>query len=148
MQDIAVQTWYENFHNNSKVSWLSEIKKELKFEPYLGIILVKRYRVALCKFRCANHNLNVEVGRHNEIEKCNRFCKYCKDKGIYICEDEQHMLIECEQYAGLRIKYDIPLNGNVNTFRNLLLSTNEKELRNMAAFIYNAFKDILMIKVL
>ena len=44
-------------------SWTTKYKSIFEIEKYLLILDIRKYRVALSKFRCVNHKLNVEIGR-------------------------------------------------------------------------------------
>ena len=54
-------------------------------EPYLNILNFKQ-RQALTKLRIENHRLEIELGRHKNINAADQICKICKD-GV---EDETH----------------------------------------------------------
>ena len=60
----------------------------------------------------SNHNLMIEKGRHLNIDRNNRYCKFCKNK----IEDEQHFLINCPLYITERKNLEIICNKICNTF--------------------------------
>ena len=52
-------------------------------------------RKVLVKFRCSDHSLEIEKGRHKKIPRTERFCKLCSTD---ILETEKHFLFECKVY--------------------------------------------------
>ena len=46
-----------------------EYKSLLDIEMYLTIDMAYIHRRTLANFRCSNHNLSIETGRHNKIER-------------------------------------------------------------------------------
>ena len=50
----------------------------------------------LTKFRCSDHNFEIEVRRHKGVEVNNRQCQMCELGKV---EDEFHFLCECSVYA-------------------------------------------------
>ncbi len=62
-------------------------------------------RQSLSRFRCSNHRLEVECGRHAKPESVPR-----KDKVYRLCslgaiEDEDHMLLVCPAHHDIRCKF-------------------------------------------
>ena len=76
-------------------------KIEFCYEKYLDVLYPKA-RNMFCKFRCSSHNLMVEKGRFDDIERRNRLCEFCNMNCI---EDEFHFLLVCPLYRDLRKKY-------------------------------------------
>ena len=62
-------------------------------------------RRTLANFRCSNHNLAIETGRHNKIERLLRYCKYCLKRNVHVVEDELHFLLNCPLYDDIRKCY-------------------------------------------
>ena len=105
------------------------------------MVNIRKYSIAVTKFRCANHKLEIEIGRHNKIEKNERLCKYCKIvKNVKIIEDEFHFVCECEQYNELRLKYNFPAQMDYYEFVNLMKTKNIQTTRNLACFYIPLFK--------
>ena len=63
-------------------------------EKYLNIENFDNRKV-LAKFRCPDHSLEIEKGRHKKIPRTGRFCKRCSTD---ILESEKHVLSECKVY--------------------------------------------------
>ena len=54
----------------------------------------------------------IEKERHLNIDRNNRYCKFCKNK----IEDEQHFLINCPLYITERKNLEIICNKTCNNF--------------------------------
>ena len=69
---------------------------------YLKIIKSFRLRKAVTKFRCSDHNLCIETGRHKNIKLGERVCTTFDD---HVLEDEIHFLLECKAYKEIREEF-------------------------------------------
>ena len=87
-------------------------------------------RKPISKIRCSDHNLQIERGRHLGTERDKRICYNCQLNEV---EDEEHFLLKCTTYQGLRKKYHMTAN-NINDF----LNTENQE--NLAKFLLAAFE--------
>ena len=70
----------------SRLQFYSVVKKDFSFEKYLELPDFT-LRKNIAKFRCSDHALEIEKGRHKKIPREGRLCKVCKDKEI---ETEDH----------------------------------------------------------
>jgi Reverse transcriptase (RNA-dependent DNA polymerase) len=137
---------FDNYRN----AWKIEIENYrsldsyIKFKPnhgleeYLSVAIDKRHLTALTRLRLRSHNLAIETGRHESIEREQRLCVYCNAVEI---EDEVHFLLFCKLYEELRRPL-IPFISELNTndaFVFLLHSTAPNIVRLVAKFIYLAF---------
>ena len=86
-------------------------KKEKGFEPYLSEIKNVSLRTKTTKFRLSNHKLMIEVGRHQGINKNNRYCPFCPER----VENEYHFLFICPTY---KVQRDIFLAPMVRRYPN------------------------------
>ena len=81
----------------------------------------------IAKIRLSSHDLKIETGRHNKIERKNRICDLCSLNDI---EDEFHFTLICPIYKDLRLTY-IPRfyinNPSMYKFIELLNSSNKKK---------------------
>ena len=81
---------HDNKHPNLKTYKM--FKSEFKFEPYLELLKVPKYRIAVSKLRASSHMLEIERGRHTRpitpVE--NRRCPKCN-----VIENEIHFVLEC-----------------------------------------------------
>ena len=78
-------------------------KDSLSMETYIETILVNKVRVSLIKFRLSSHDLAIEKGRYNNINRENRLCTYC-NKNVF--ENELHFLLVCPKYSHLKVHSD------------------------------------------
>ena len=56
----------------------------------------------LAKLRLSSHKLNIEIGRHNSIDRQDKTCIRCNLNDI---EDEFHFVLVCPDYIYLRNAY-------------------------------------------
>ena len=77
IMDMYKQSWYTNINNSSRLLMYARFKHEFEMEHYLDFITEKKYKIALTKFRLSSHNLAIEHGRFEHIERNNRLCRYC-----------------------------------------------------------------------
>ena len=93
-------------------------------------------RKIVTKFRCSDHRLEIETGRHGNVEIApeERMCQMCR----YDAETETHFLSECPLYVTLRLKY---LGVNASTDWNNIVQCVDKEVAyNLANFLTKAFE--------
>ena len=114
----------------------------LGFQPYLNLINIEQFRVALSRFRVSAHRLEVETGRWHKpvaVPFNERKCRTCLD---YL-EDEFHVLLECPLYHELRKTYIKPYDWkilNMSKFIELIKTENKIEIRNLSMFIMKSFE--------
>ena len=108
------------------------------FEDYLTSIRSEKLRMPITRLRLASHDLEIEIGRHNRIDRNNRICKLCNSNAI---ETEFHFVMVCPLYKDLRRKY-IPFSSwpTVNRFIRYMDLSNKVMLLKIAHFFENAFK--------
>ena len=117
--------------------WREEIDKQpprLKFyaqnktlferSKYLDTLRFKD-RQPITKLLCSNHKLEVETGRHRNIERELRTCKVCT---LGLIEDEDHFLKICPAYNEIRKK----------TIPRITRSIFEHDPKNIAQFVCEA----------
>ena len=95
---FSKHTFHEMKKESSKLRTYSLLKTQIGYENYLRKIENIQHRTAFTKFRLSNYCLEIEKGRHQRIDKNNRFCPFCP-KSI---EVEKHFLLQCEIYKILR----------------------------------------------
>ena len=84
--------WEDSIKNSSNLAIYSQFKFYLIPESYLEIITIRNYLIAFSKFRCSNHQLAIEQGRHSEILMTDRLCVLCNARNCVMVEDEYHFL--------------------------------------------------------
>ena len=122
--------------------WYSNLfKKELRAETYLNLPQFK-FRKLIAKFRCSDHQLRIESGRHQKLEIAQRTGDMCKSGKV---ENEIHFLIECEAYRDLRQTFLGPNLNRILTatqieyaFINVLTAQDISRQKNFAQFLQQA----------
>ena len=122
--------------NTSKLRTYSLFKSDLGMEPYLLDIKNFEMRAKITKFRLSNHNLRIETGRHEKIDKEERFCPFCPEK----VEDEKHFLLVCPIYCHLRQLHLSPLIATIDGYETF--STSDKMKSLMSSVDFNLYKFI------
>ena len=74
------------------------MKKNYNIENYLKLDYFE-HRKIIAKLRCSDHTLEIEKGRHRNMERSDRLCKQCNDGSI---ETEAHFLLGCRKYNTLK----------------------------------------------
>ena len=87
-------------------------------------------RKMISKIRCSDHQLEIERGRHLNINEDKRTCKNC---AFSVVEDEKHFLIECKAYQNLREKHHMKAD-------NMYDFLNTENQGNLAKFLIEAFE--------
>ena len=136
------QEWQSNVSDSPKLLSYKLYKYDFVLEHYLHIVDIRKYMIALSRFRCSNHKLEIEIGRHSGIPRNKRLCKYClENRSVANVEDEYHFICICPQYINLRNKYfGVTFLANLNNFIKIMSSKTKKEVINLACFIYHASK--------
>ena len=116
---IYVSKWEESISTteSSRLKFYKRIKSEHSVALYTALPFYQRKVIA--KVRCSSHNLEIEKGRHKDVNAENRFCLMCSENSV---EDEMHFLSFCKAYEFLRSKHgfadkdpvDIMNNSNQN----------------------------------
>ena len=82
-------TWYINMELCSSLYFFREFKTALERSTYLNQLHNVKYIHILAKLRLSSHKLNIEMGRHNQIDRQDRKCIRCNSNDI---EDEFHFV--------------------------------------------------------
>ena len=109
-------------------------KNTLTFEPYLDYIKDFKSRKILTKFRCSDHNLEIERGRHIKLKIEDRLCRICNSD----IESEKHFLQDCPCYTSIRNKCF--RNGQTNNYLELLMCNDKPSIFQLLNYITKAFK--------
>ena len=97
-----VNTWINQLNdpNTSKLQFYRKIKVNHSFEKYLELPHFNDRKI-IAKFRCLDHKLEMESGRHNKTPQNEIICRVCPSNEI---ENEEHFLITCPLYDQLKEK--------------------------------------------
>ncbi len=92
-----------HFENNS----LKFTNKQISngYKEYLSKVHNAQLRKSLARFRCANHKLQIELGRQVKPVKVPVQQRYCKLCNLGAVEDENHFLLVCAAYQSVRERF-------------------------------------------
>ena len=96
IKDWYKQNWYEKVDSSEKADSYKCYKTLLNTERYPFIDMPYTLRKTLARFKCSSHDLQIEKGRHLNIDRGLRFCNLFNTKGMFVIETEFHFLLECE----------------------------------------------------
>ena len=140
VKDIYIQDWHSRLENSTRARFYINIA-QFKYQKYLDVLKVEKYRNSLCKLRVSAHRLEIETGRWTKPNRTpldDRICLICG-----VLEDEFHFMLECSIYKDLRknyIKRYYWQRPNMPKFIQLLSSENACVLKNIAIFVEKAFR--------
>lgn len=101
-------------------TYFANVKEGYSFEPYLDSLGRLPFLHTLAKLRMGCHNLAVETGRWQRIDRAKRLCQVCHSGAI---EDEAHFVYDCIGYEDLRKVFHFILEDrgtkSLRTFLNL-----------------------------
>jgi len=86
-------------------SYTTESGYSYAHQSYLQAITNVQLRQFLSRFRCSNHRLEVECGRHAKPESVPRRDKVCRLCPLEAVEDENHLLLVCPAHHDIRCKF-------------------------------------------
>ena len=136
--DQYLQHWYSETSSSTKLETYALIKPAFEFEKYLDCVQNNNHRIALTRLRCSAHKLNIEEGRHRNIDRNNRLCNKCNMKAI---ESEYHFVLVCPFYREIRQKcfstYFCSW-PSIHKFKRLMSSTQRSNILKLAKYVYVA----------
>ena len=91
-------------------------------------------RKIVTKFRCSDHTLEIERGRHKNVDLEKRTCRIC-NRDI---ESEKHFLQVCPCYFSIRKKYFGGYNNNF--YLHILQSKTKIDAFNLSNYLTKALK--------
>ena len=104
--------WQYEKSTSTKLSFYNSCKQKFGREAYLDTSKGFWRRYNTTKIRISSHDLEIESGRYNMTPRELRICNWCKcSMRTDVIEDENHLLFECDLYAGLRSKLITRLNN-------------------------------------
>ena len=117
----------------NKLRFYKTFKLSFCREPYLDSISNFTLRKIITKFRCSDHCLEIEKGRHIKLKLEERICKLCKSD----IETELHFIQDCPAYSDIRSHFF----GNHSTYNwsEILQCKDKKGAFNLANFLTKAF---------
>ena len=85
--------------NTPKLCIYRLFKTSFATSPYLNTGPQHYLRWALLRFRCSNHRLDIELGRHLNVPRDERACRFCRKPKL---GDEYHVF-QCEAFMDLQV---------------------------------------------
>ena len=95
MFDQYRQSWYSSINNSNRLETYCRFKHNFNLEPYLDFVSDRKYKIALSRVRLSSHKLEIERGRHRDINRDERKCNMCT---LNIIENEYLFLLNCPIY--------------------------------------------------
>ena len=133
LEDNYKRTWSDALESSNKCLIYRNYKTDFGRERYIET-LPDVYIFPLIRFRCGNHKLMIEVGRHFGIPHEDRICRDCdlNDLG-----DEFHFVMKCPKYDDIRRQFIPRRFSSVKSVFNYcrLLCGSKKVLLNLAKFL-------------
>jgi len=97
----------------------------------------------LSNLRTSGHKLEIEAGRHKNIDRDVRYCKIYLEHNVHTIEDEFHFLMICPHYREIREHYlnDIITTSFVNehAFHRIMSTNSDRVISKVARFIHEAY---------
>ena len=136
LYDQYIQDWNETIVNQPKLYYYKMFKIDFKYEKYLDVVNNTLVRKDLSRFRLSSHSLEIESGRYNNIDRCNRICKCCN---LNVVESEYHFISCCPLYRTLRHRHGINVSfPSIQKFINIMSCSHTKTIRNVAKYVHHA----------
>jgi hypothetical protein len=116
--------WREELARLSSLKLYRRLKQQLVREDYLTVsdsnprlvtsVWNRRCIADMARLRCGVADIALVRGRRNGVARQQRYCRWCdrerrRNGGLLWCravEDEEHVLLQCGAYAGLRKQLD------------------------------------------
>lgn len=96
-------SWQHTKNTSPKLEFYNSIKHVFSKETYLDHVNNFYDRANLTKLRISAHDLQIELGRRNNVQRQDRHCKWCNiSLDFRTLENEQHFLYSCDLYSALR----------------------------------------------
>ena len=144
LKDCDIQEWTASKFNISKLRYYNMYKTVFEIEPYLLSKMSRKHKKVLAKFRMANHVLEIEKGRHNNVPIEDRLCQICGIMSNRIAiECEYHVLFECNAYHDLREMFsnNCPLfESSLYNFVYVMKCQREEHMLSLANYLFKLFQ--------
>ena len=69
-----------SINNSNRLETYARFKHEFCYEKHLDIITENKYRKAITQFGLSSHDLAIERGRYQNIDRQERICNFCTGK--------------------------------------------------------------------
>ena len=139
LTDNFIQNWTERIKTSSCARTYS-LFHDFSYKTYLDLVKIEKFRFVMSRIHMSSHRLQIEAGRWHRPQSIPLNERKCK---IYnSVEDEFHFILECTEYNEIRRKYFkkyVWQRPKIPKFIELMTSTNKMIIRNLAAYVYEAF---------
>ena len=97
--------WCQLSSERSKYGFLLAIHPAFGMADVGAALWPSWLRIALTKFVCSAHDLEIETGRYLRptVPRDQRFCKFCLSQGLQSLGNEKHVLDVCPQFVQERL---------------------------------------------
>lgn len=100
--DMYIGSWKQEIDTKSSLILFRSLKQFFEISDYLIKMHNVKLRNIISKIRMSSHDLNIEIGRHRQIERNEPKCTLWDKNDI---EDEYHFILICPVYTTLRNHY-------------------------------------------
>lgn len=99
--EVFKTAWEGSLQQQTKLDFYRGIKPAFTLTPegYLSVLPTYDHRATITRLRISSHQLEIETGRYDGRERCDRICTTC-DLGEV--DSEQHFLASCSTTAAER----------------------------------------------
>ncbi|CAB4039667.1 Hypothetical predicted protein [Paramuricea clavata] len=141
--------WKHKLENSSKLTFYSTFETDHNLEKYLVLIKDPYKRKCLSRFTVSIHNLQIEIGRYQNIPREERLCEICNSGEV---ENETHFLLFCKAYEHSREDLRSSLkNASSNEIKlnsqtlsaDLMKSIDTEIITKLSKFVYSCFEQRL-----
>lgn len=80
IKDQFIQSWNSRLHDSSRALFYNTIA-DFKFQPYLNVLTIPKFRKSLSRLRVSSHRLCIETGRWHKPRSTpigDRKCTICE----------------------------------------------------------------------
>ena len=98
MNNQFISVWEKKVQSTGKLEVYRIIEKKFGYEEYLNNIHITAWRKELTRLRISAHNLPIERGRYQKLERNEHKCNSGE------IGDEIHFLLQCKYYDNLRVE--------------------------------------------
>lgn len=102
LRDQYIGIWRQSINATTSLYMYKELKPTFEISAYILSMKNRSLIKLLARIRLSSHNLNIESGRHRNINRQNRLCILCNTNDI---EDEYHFILICSAYRELRASH-------------------------------------------
>ena len=139
--DCYTQKWRNDINASNRCLHYKNFKSLLNVEKYLLLDIPFVYKRSFSKFRCSNHKLTIETGRHINIPREQRICNYClNNRNVSVIDCEFHAFFHCHKYNEVREQYLLSWYSGrmeLSNFYVLMNSNCERTIRNVCIYIHH-----------